>query len=145
MYLPADERPSKPRTTATASAIPHAPGHETILIAEDEELVRKPVVQMLEGAGYRVLAATNGREAVALLREHIDEIDLVVLDVVMPELGGPDAWERMRELRPGLRVIFTTGYADDRYREKLPSDGEVLDKPFATADLLKHVRRKLDG
>jgi PAS domain S-box-containing protein len=145
VYLPADERPSSAGADAVPSAVARASGHETILIAEDEALVRKPVVQMLEGSGYRVLAATNGREAVELLQQHLAAVDLVVLDVVMPELGGPDAWERMRQLRPDLRVIFTTGYADDRYREKLPEGGEVLDKPFSTEDLLKCVRRMLDG
>ena len=115
------------------------------MIAEDEELVRKPVIQFLQRAGYRTLAAANGREAIELLSADVDAVDLVVLDVVMPELGGPETWERMRTLRADLRVIFVTGYADDRYRERLPIDAEVLEKPFRTEELLRRIRKKLDG
>jgi two-component system cell cycle sensor histidine kinase/response regulator CckA len=71
-------------------------------------------------------------------------VKLVILDVVMPELGGPDAWERMQAIRPGLRVLFVTGYADERYRSRLPPNAEVLEKPFHTEELLERVRRKLD-
>jgi len=106
--------------------------------------VRRPVVRVLEGAGYRTLAASNGLEAIRLLREHEHAVALVILDVVMPELGGPDAWERLRAIRPDLRVIFTSGYADDRYRSRLPPDAELLQKPFHTEELLRRIRRKLD-
>ncbi len=146
VYLPADDRPATTSDAGAASAAmrPHPHGRETILIAEDEELVRRPVVRILEGAGYRTLPASNGLEAIRVLREHADAVALVILDVVMPELGGPDAWERLRAIRPDLRVIFTSGYADDRFRSRLPPDAEVLEKPFHTEELLKRIRRKLD-
>jgi two-component system cell cycle sensor histidine kinase/response regulator CckA len=69
----------------------------------------------------------------------------VLLDVVMPELGGPETWERLAGLRANLRVLFTTGYADDHYRKRLPPDAEVLEKPFRPEELLSRIRRKLDG
>ncbi len=146
VYLPADDRPAITTDAGAPSAAtrPHPYGRETILIAEDEELVRRPVVRVLEGAGYRTLAASNGLEAIRLLREHEHAVALVILDVVMPELGGPDAWERLRAIRPDLRVIFTSGYADDRYRSRLPPDAELLQKPFHTEELLRRIRRKLD-
>ena len=59
-------------------------------------------------------------------------------------LGGPDAWERIRALRPELRVIFVSGYADERYRSRLPPDADVLEKPFPPEELLRRIRRKLD-
>jgi CheY-like chemotaxis protein len=119
-------------------------GRETILLAEDEEVVRKAVVQVLEHAGYRALAAPDGREALRLLREQPEPVHLVLLDVVMPELGGAETWAQMRALRPDLRVLFTSGYADDRTLAQLPPDAEVIGKPFRTQELLSRIRRKLD-
>jgi two-component system cell cycle sensor histidine kinase/response regulator CckA len=145
VYLPADERaPVAARVTRDSSADP-LHGRETILLAEDGELVRGPMIQVLQGAGYRTLAASNGREAVQLLRDNLETIDLVVLDLVMPELGGLEAWEQMQALRPDLGVLFMSGYADSRSRERLPADAEVLEKPFRTQELLHRIREKLDG
>jgi CheY-like chemotaxis protein len=119
-------------------------GQETILLAEDEELVRNPVVRILQRAGYRTLVVTNGLDAIALLRDRDDLVHLVLMDVAMPGLGGPEAWEQMRGLRPGLRVLFTSGYADDRYRQRLPAGAELPEKPFRAEELLRRVRKALD-
>jgi PAS domain S-box-containing protein len=119
-------------------------GQETILLAEDEDQVRGAVVQILQRAGYRTLAAANGLDAIALLREATEPIHLVLLDVVMPGLGGPETWEQLRELRPDLRVVFSSGYADDRYRQLLPTGAVLLEKPFRAEDLLHRVRKTLD-
>ncbi len=119
-------------------------GNETILLAEDEAQVRRAVVQMLQRAGYRTIAVANGNEAVRVLRNTKEVVHLALLDVVMPGLGGPQAWERMRELRPNLRVLFASGYADQQYREQLSPDAEVLEKPFRMDELLRRVRNKLD-
>lgn len=143
IYLPADERSAVVPPTPDAQPAPPLHGSETILIAEDEEVVRKPLLRILRGAGYQTLVATNGREAIELLREHLDTIDLVVLDVVMPEMGGPEAWQIMRSLRSDLRVVFMSGYADIRDRDRLPDDVEVLDKPFPSQELLARIRRQL--
>jgi PAS domain S-box-containing protein len=143
IYLPADERAALHTDVRNAIDEAHLGGLETILVAEDEQLVRRPLIQLLERAGYRTLAAVNGLEAIRLLREH-PTVDLVMLDVVMPELGGPQAWAQMQQIRPDLHVIFTSGYADDRYRELLPDNADLLEKPFRTMELLRVVRRKLD-
>ncbi|HEX6240946.1 MAG TPA: ATP-binding protein, partial [Polyangiales bacterium] len=145
VYLPADERPSAPVRAARSGGTKPPRGHETILLAEDGELVRSPVIQVLAGAGYRTLAAADGREAVRILSENLEAVDLVVLDVVMPELNGPEAWARMHAMRPDLRVLFVSGYADNRCRELLPVDAEVLEKPFRAQELLQRIRRVLDG
>ena len=143
VFLPADTRPA---TGSEAPVRTHsAPGDETILIAEDEELVRRPLVLLLEAAGYRTLVASNGVEAVRLLRESDQPVHLALLDVVMPELDGPETYAQLRSLRPGLRVLFASGYADGRHAAQLPLDAEVVPKPFRTADLLARIRRKLDA
>jgi PAS domain S-box-containing protein len=144
IYLPADTRLATD-VGRTLDAVPPK-GQETILLAEDEERVRRVAVQILERAGYRTIAAANGVEAVRLLRERADEpIHLVLLDLVMPEQGGPETWEQLRALRPGLRVLFTSGYADQRYRKRLPPDADVLEKPFRVEALLTRVRKILDA
>ena len=142
VFLPCDRRPA---TEVADKPEPTPPrGQETILLAEDEASVRKVVVRVLEGAGYRAIAAADGREAIRLLLEHKEPVDLVLLDVIMPELGGPDAWEQMQKLRPDLRVLFTSGYADDRYLTRLPANADVIGKPYRTEDLLSRIRKKLD-
>jgi PAS domain S-box-containing protein len=142
VYFAADSRPvlrsEVPTTTHSTT------GHETILIAEDEALVRKPVVQLLEAAGYRTLAVSNGLEAIRLLREDNQPVHLALLDVVMPELDGPQTWQELQRLRPELRVLFASGYAEDRHVALLPGDAEVISKPFRSTELLTRIRRKLD-
>jgi PAS domain S-box-containing protein len=142
VYLPADTR----LAAEVGQKIERPPpeGHETILVAEDEERVRKVVVQILQRAGYRTIAAADGVQAIRLLRERPEAVHLVLLDVVMPELGGPETWEQIRELRAGLRVLFMSGYADERYLARLPPGTEILDKPFRTEELLSRIRKKLD-
>jgi PAS domain S-box-containing protein len=142
VYFPADARVA----TNVADEVEATPprGQETVLLAEDEESVRKVLVHVLERAGYRAIVATNGLEAVRLLREHQEPVHLALLDVVMPGLGGPAAWEQLRLLRPGLRVLFVSGYADGSHLAGLPPGAEVLGKPFRTDDLLVRLRKKLD-
>jgi two-component system cell cycle sensor histidine kinase/response regulator CckA len=144
VYLPTGGRTAVTADKGAPSDPMDLHGTETILIAEDEELVRGPVVRVLEAAGYRTLAACSGLDAIRILGEHLNAVSLVILDVVMPEMGGPDAWERIRAIRPDLRVLFVSGYADERYRSRLPPDTEVLEKPFHTEELLRRIRRKLD-
>jgi PAS domain S-box-containing protein len=120
-------------------------GCETILVAEDEPSVRDAVLGLLQGAGYRVLIATNGEEAVSLFEQHIAVVALAVLDVVMPRLGGPSAALRIRKLSPELPVILTSGYAD-AVEVGVSSVPHALriDKPYASEALLQLVRQALD-
>jgi PAS domain S-box-containing protein len=143
IYLPSEGRLATNLDDPVEAA--HPRGVETILLAEDEELVRRVVVHILESAGYRTIAVSNGTEAIRRLRESDETVHLVLLDVVMPVLGGPETWESMRGLRDGLRVLFMSGYADDRYREQLPKDAELIEKPFRREELLGRIRRILDG
>jgi nitrogen-specific signal transduction histidine kinase/ActR/RegA family two-component response regulator len=120
-------------------------GSETILLAEDEKLVRDSVVEILEGAGYTVLVAKDGSQAVRTFESHRDEISLALLDVVMPEMAGPDAYREMVKLRPNLPVLFTSGYSNEAISITSFSDGnEMLAKPYQPRELLARVRTALD-
>jgi CheY-like chemotaxis protein len=142
VYLPADSRLAA--DVGDKIEAPPPRGQETILLAEDEERVRRALVQILERAGYRAIATSNGLEAVQTLRDIEEPVHLALLDVVMPEMGGPESWEHLQTLRQDLRVMFTTGYADERYLELLPPDADVIEKPFLTEELLTRIRKKLD-
>ena len=120
-------------------------GAETILLAEDEEAIRNLAERSLRGYGYEVLVARDGAEAVALFEVH-PEIAIAVLDVVMPRMGGKEALDVMRRLRPDLAALFTSGYSTDRIHASfvlLPGI-EFLPKPYGPASLARRVREVLD-
>lgn len=117
-------------------------GNETILLAEDEELVASSTTNTLEKAGYTVLLATNGEEALRICGER-EDIDLLFLDVVMPKLDGPDAASAIRLTRPDLPIIFASGYSPDNHRE-LIEQYLIINKPYRSTELLSSIRGVLD-
>jgi two-component system cell cycle sensor histidine kinase/response regulator CckA len=121
-------------------------GTETILLAEDEDSLRRAATRLLEKHGYRVLAAANGTEALRLFREHAGQIDLVVADVVMPGLGGPQLVGELRRSGRSVKVLFTSGYTERDVQETkaLAPDQPFLSKPWTVTDLLGRVREVLD-
>ncbi|MGH3103162.1 MAG: PAS domain S-box protein, partial [Gaiellaceae bacterium] len=128
-------------------AQPGLGGTETVLLVEDEAIVRSLVREMLERAGYTVLEAADGDEAAALADEHAGAIDLLMTDVVMPGVGGQQLAARMLQERPGLRVLFTSGYTEAAimHHGVLAPDTAFLEKPFTAVDLGRKVRELLDG
>jgi CheY-like chemotaxis protein len=132
--------------TAASSLLPEGNG-ETILIAEDETGVRKITASILEQFGYRVLAAADGIEALRLFREHPTPIDLVMLDVVMPGKDGKAVYEEIIRLRPGTRVLFSSGYTADIVHSKGLLDNGVpfISKPVSPRDLLRKIREVLES
>lgn len=114
-------------------------GDETVLVAEDDDLVRRTTVSMLSRLGYRVLAAADGAQALAIAREHEGPIELLFTDVVMPGLDGIQLAAAMGALRPETRVLFTSGYAQEK------PTGPLLQKPFCAPELAQRVRELLDG
>jgi CheY-like chemotaxis protein len=145
IWLPTSEAPAAPLHAATAAALGPG-GKETILVAEDEAAVRRVFTTTLRRAGYTVVEAADGADAVARFRERRAEIDLCLLDVIMPRLNGREALEAIRLLKPGARVLLVSGYTGNVLEERgldMESVG-LLQKPLAPGDLLRHVRRALD-
>jgi signal transduction histidine kinase/ActR/RegA family two-component response regulator len=128
---------------------PGAPlGDETILLVEDEEDVRQLVQHVLRTSGYRVLAASGGEQALEVARGHDAPIDLLLTDVVMPGLSGPDLAERLRAVRPQAAVLFMSGYTDHPavHQAAAGAGGEgFLPKPFKPDVLARTVRERLDA
>lgn len=121
-------------------------GTETILVAEDHQGIRDMTRVMLERLGYQALLAGDGEEAVRMFEAHQDRIALVLLDVVMPKLSGPDAYTRMCAVKPDVSVIFSTGYTAEaaQLNSLLEKGVAVLQKPYSSDSLVRKVREVLD-
>jgi PAS domain S-box-containing protein len=144
VYLPRVDDPSE-AAGKDEVARELARGSETVLLAEDEDEVRKVTSEILRSAGYRVLEARHGKEALRIAAEHREAIDLLVADVVMPEMSGIELATRLRSARHGLRVLYVSGYAAGTgVREPVLSRrAPFLQKPFAAGDLTRKVREVL--
>ena len=144
VYLPASfevvEGPKAPRTNGVRG------GHETILLAEDNEALQELTRRTLEALGYRVIAVSNGEVAVREFTENHNKFSLVILDVAMPILDGTEAYLQMREIRPDLPVVFTTGHTTESVLlGSLVKEGAAfLQKPYPLSDLGSVVRNLLD-
>lgn len=146
IHLPRVDEPVEPVRTSAAVAAPVA-GAETVLLAEDEKLVRVLAVRVLQQAGYRVLVAAGGKEALEIARGHAGPIHLLLTDVVMPEMSGRELMHRLTELRPGVRVLYMSGYSDEAiaHHGVLDPGTAFMQKPFTPAALSHKVREVLDG
>ncbi|MGI9077722.1 MAG: ATP-binding response regulator [Gemmatimonadaceae bacterium] len=122
-------------------------GTETVLLVEDEESVRNLIRRILAKCGYTAIEAVNGREALLKFTESPDSIDLVVTDLLMPEMGGRELVERIMVIRPHVKVIFMSGYAEDAIaRDGVLANGAIfLEKPFSLQTFATAVRDSLDG
>jgi CheY-like chemotaxis protein len=145
IYLPGVED-TAPVEAKPALAGPQ-PGRETVLLVEDEDGVRALATATLERLGYEVVGACDGEDALAVLAERRGPVDMVLSDVVMPRLGGPALVERLLRERPGLRVLFMSGYTDDAMvRHGLLADRVAfIQKPFTPSQLAQRVRAVLDA
>jgi two-component system cell cycle sensor histidine kinase/response regulator CckA len=120
-------------------------GSETVLVAEDDAAVRSIMRDVLERFGYKVYEAADGAQAVRAFERHKDEIELLVLDVVMPGLGGKEAYDRIREMRPDVKALFTSGQVSEMINRDVVGRGlEFLPKPASPRQLIRKVREVLD-
>ena len=143
IYLPLTEKEIEEAEPSVSEPVG---GTETILVAEDDEIVRGLVKETLEGFGYRVIEAVDGDDAIAKFMEDKDEIQLLLFDVVMPKKSGKDAYENIKKIKPDVKIVFMSGYTADIvhkkgiFEEKIP----FLFKPVSPDEILRKTREVLD-
>jgi len=144
IYLPLTHA-AQANAQETAQLFPR--GTETILVAEDDENVRKIVVDILEAYGYKTVVAVAGDDAVLKFQQHQDTISLAFLDAIMPRKNGWQVYEEIQRIRPGTKVLFTSGYTDEIIRKEsiLAQRAQILTKPVSPSLLLTKLREVLDS
>jgi two-component system cell cycle sensor histidine kinase/response regulator CckA len=147
VFLPQASQSGSTSSVETREASPARAAGETILLVEDDPLVRNFLNSVLQPEGYRILVARGGEEALRLAAEHEGTIHLVITDVVMPGMGGGDLVARLIRDRQDLRVLYISGYIDDELVRNgvAVADASFLQKPFAPAELIREARRILDS
>ncbi len=122
-----------------------ASDRKTILLVDDEQAVRSIVLRILRRANYDVVEAEDGAAGVRIAESHPGAIDLVVTDMFMPGMMGPEMVRRLMVMRPGIRALFMSGYADKDSTSGVPVGANFLGKPFSSQELAKAVEAALSG
>lgn len=146
IFLPRAEKP-EPENIPRAKGAAARHGTETVLVVEDEDVVRSLICHVLELHGYTVLPARNGNEALETGGSHKGDIHIAVVDLVMPGLSGNALAARLRGLKPGIKVLFISGYTDRTIHDLITSEGNAafLQKPFGPDELASKLREMLDA
>ena len=147
IYLPVASGSVEDATPSEESSIIHA-GKETVLVVEDEDSLRQFTIQLLRDAGYAALEARNGNEAMRILENSANRpVDVVVTDVIMPQMGGRELAEHVQRLHPKARIVFTSGYTGDKLDNSgvLQADVAFLAKPFSPTQLTQKIREVLEN
>jgi two-component system, cell cycle sensor histidine kinase and response regulator CckA len=144
VYLPASDLAQPWR--GEPATLPSRNGHESILLVEDEATLRQLAARALRARGFKVLLAADGAEALRILESHRQPIDLLVTDVVMPNMDGRELADRLRARMPDLKVLFLSGYMDDALlrRGVFDANETLLQKPFTPHTLAQRVCEVLD-
>jgi signal transduction histidine kinase/CheY-like chemotaxis protein len=145
IYLPRVQQKKETEPGPKAANVRH--GSEAVLLVEDDEQVRGLTVSMLKRCGYKVYVAENGTEALRFCDQHTGKLDLLLTDVVMPGVSGPDLAKKMTQRYPELKILFMSGYTDDAMGDHgmLEEGIALLQKPFTSQMLAERVRESLDG
>ena len=144
VYLPLVEQPVELPGKKTRAG--HVSGSEKILLVEDQELVRNVAKKILTSNGYQVMEASNGGEAYYLFQQQRGQIDLLLTDVVMPNMNGRELVEKIRQTNPRVKVLFMSGYPDDiiAHHDVIRQNERLVQKPFTKAQLLETIREVLE-
>ncbi len=143
IYLPASERRAQ-EAVKTVERLTKGTG--TVLLVDDEEVIIEVGKELLETMGYRVLIAKDGEEAIAIYKKHLDDIDIVVLDMVMPNMGGGKAYDRMKEINPEIKVLLSSGFSINGEASEILARGcnGFIQKPFTMKELSGRVSKILE-
>jgi len=143
IYLPTTKRGAKEREDDSEQIVE---GSETILLVDDEKIILNVGMELLENLGYQVLVAGNGKEAIEVFEKNHENIDMIILDTIMPEMGGNQTYEKLKEIDPGIKVLLSSGYGiDDQAVQILANDCDgFIQKPFNLEDLSQSTRAILD-
>jgi len=143
LYLPVSEKKYR---KVVKTAVEITKGTETVLVTDDEETVLEVSKGLLEAMGYRVLIARDGNEAIEVYKKNRDDIDIVLLDIVMPNMGGSKVYERMKEINQDIRVLLLSGYSIDGEAREILERGcnGFIQKPFNIKELSAKLREILD-
>jgi two-component system cell cycle sensor histidine kinase/response regulator CckA len=147
LCFPVESRAAAALDIPSDTLIAQHGGKETILVVEDEEMLRSLVREILTRAGYEVMEAVDGEDGVNVYRAHHERINLVLLDYGLPKMAGDEVFAQLRRIRPDVRAVFSTGYVRKEKTDQLVALGAlgVVHKPFTVAEILATIRRVLDG
>ena len=143
IYLPASDKEIQEETVLTGKVLK---GEETLLLVDDEEIIIQVGEEILEALGYKVMIARGGKEAIECYKKHNDQIDLVILDMIMPEIGGGETYERIKKMNPAIKVLLSSGYSINGQAEVIMERGcnGFIQKPFKIREISQKIREILD-
>jgi PAS domain S-box-containing protein len=144
VFIPASEKKVPQRQESQTTLMR---GTESVLLVDDEEMIIEVGQEILEEMGYRVLLARNGKEAVDVYEKNKNEIDMVILDMIMPDMGGGEAYDKIKEIRPEAKVLLSSGYSIEGQASEILARGcnGFIQKPFSVKQLSHTIRQVLDG
>jgi two-component system cell cycle sensor histidine kinase/response regulator CckA len=143
IYLPASEKEVVKEKKSQEEVLK---GAETTLLVDDEDMIIEVGQGVIKKLGYKVLTAKSGKEAIEIYKKNHDRIDLVILDMIMPEMGGGETYDKLKEINPDIKVLLSSGYSIDGQATEILERGcnGFIQKPFNMADLSKKIREILD-
>lgn len=147
IYFPASDKPNIHTHVPHKDPIRLKPGKGTILLVDDEEIIIDVSVEMLEELGYRVLKAIGGKEAISEYQANSAKIDLIILDLIMPEISGGEVYDQLKAINPEVKVLLSSGYSVDGQATEILKRGcnDFIQKPFNMEKLSKKVNKILDS
>ncbi|MBA7551511.1 Sensor kinase CckA [subsurface metagenome] len=143
IYLPASEKKVTEKKQVAEKLLK---GTERVLLVDDEDIIINVGSQMLKKLGYEILTAGNGKEAIELYRANKDRVDMVILDIIMPDMGGGEAYDKLKRINPGIKVLLSSGYSIEGRATEILEQGcnGFIQKPFNMEQLSQKIREILD-